>query len=233
MTYYDLYVPVSMGERFREIVEFERRLGFSVFAATVEVSGMADVEKKLSLLDSYAEGDPRFYTRIDVVTGDVGVIRELIRRVRGLVDLVSVTPLSIQAFRAAGRDRRVDIISVDLRSSRWIDRSQARLMKESGSVVEIVFSRLLSNKTSRALNILRRVISFSEESGTPMMVSIGAREVFETRHPRQILHTLYLMGASVVAARNAVSIVPALVVKRTRHRRSGLHVAEGVDLLEG
>lgn len=234
MTYYDLDVPLEGVEPLDVRVAHERKMGFKVFAFSTETSDIGGLEEKVELLEGVKA---RFsvensYSKLNLKCSNVKLLKAALKSFRGRFDIFSVAPEELEVFRSAGRDRRVDTIIVDEKNFRWLDNSQARLMRSSRVFLELVFSKLLALELPLALRILRRALEFYRVKDVPLIVSLGARTRFEARHPKQISSLLRFLGLNVFESKNVLTLHPRILIERSKHRRSGVHVLEGVDIVE-
>jgi len=231
--YYDFNVPINGDDTLEDRLNFECRLGFKNFVISQIVSDpseslnvMKDLQKVISNLKIKA------YCKITLRTEEDFKIKRFLKLIRGKVDVLSIEPKTIQSLRLAGRDRRVDTIIVNDYNFKWLDRSQARLMRNSGTSIEVQISRFIHDLTiNRCVYVLNRILRFIETYRVPLVISLGAKSMYEIKSPKQIIYTLRFLGLSKVSALNSLTLTPKLIIDRSLHRRSSKHVAEGVDIL--
>lgn len=238
MTYYDLNLPLKGLEPLEDRVLHEEKLGYRVFAVSTEASRVEELEESLTLLLGEVESEKfpkklKVYTRLNLRTGEVKFLKSTLRSFRSRVDLLTVAPESLQAFRIAGRDSRVDSIVVGSKNFKWLDDSQARLMKSSRVFLEVVLAEVLSLSMPLALRVLRRAVEFSSKKSIPMLLSLGAKSRFEAKHPRQLASLLKILGLEGGECKSVLTVTPRVLVGKSLHKKSSKHVFEGVDVVEG
>lgn len=148
----------------------------------------------------YAEAARRWgleaYTRVTIEARSWGdAAREVARAAQRGYDLVAVRPRSAEAARLAARDPRVAVIQLPPGMARYMDRSQALMLREGGAVVEVRLLPLLRPGDPRtalrgAMVIVRRAAAL----GAPFIASSGARSLWEMWSPAAVRALLEALG---------------------------------------
>jgi ribonuclease P/MRP protein subunit RPP1 len=130
-----------------------------------------------------------------------GVLRRL-RRVWGSFDIVAVKAQSPEVIRNSARDSRVSLVVLTPQLARYMDRSQAQLLRRGGTLLEVQLRPLLYSKDPRRelrgfAIIVRRAVAYE----APLVLSSAATTVYEMWHPRTVASLLTLLGLSEYQAR--------------------------------
>jgi ribonuclease P/MRP protein subunit RPP1 len=120
-------------------------------------------------------------------------------------DIVAVKPKTAEAARLAARDPRVTVVQLPPSMARYMDRSQALMLREGSAVIEVKLLPLLYHddprRTLRGIMIItRRAVAYE----APLVVGSGAREVWEVWHPRQVIALLSSFGLPVSVCKSIV-----------------------------
>ncbi len=190
--YADLYlVPISLNE-FREMVKLLNYWKIDLVAIDV-------ISSKLSLNEAKRvarENGVEILSRVTCNATTRREVLECIHRWARSVDLIAVRPLAAEAARVAARDSRVKIVSMDPSMARYMDRSQATLLRQGGGVIELVMdsfikgSRLSARRLRSFMIIARRAAAFKVN----LIVSSGAKTRWDLWHPRVVAGLLIAMG---------------------------------------
>lgn len=105
-------------------------------------------------------------------------LKTMLRGIKLRYPLVAVEPLSRQAARFAARDRRVDLIVLSRDTLQYIDKTQARMMKHHGKILEIRMSDYFRMDQREKAMVYRRINLF-RSIDADVVFSSGARSIYE------------------------------------------------------
>ena len=146
------------------------------------------------------------------------VTRE-ISNLREKYEIIAVKPLSIETARKSARNRNIDIVTITPSTSRYMDKSQATLLKENERLVEVPLRPLLASYKTRKdfyrmlrniIIILRRAAAFD----APLIVTSGAKSAFELWHPKSIYNFLVTIGIPENICRQIILYYPTKLVSK-------------------
>ncbi|HIQ23551.1 MAG TPA: hypothetical protein EYH50_00700 [Pyrodictium delaneyi] len=162
-------------------------------------------------------------TRITIEADSWGMTVNILKRIALNFDLVAVKPKSVEAVRLAARDPRVGLVVLSPGMARYMDKSQAAMLREGGAAVELRFLPLLHGGDPRAglrgtMIIARRAAAYE----APLVVTSGARTRWEMWHPRTMHAMLVAFGLPENIAKLAITGYPAAIVNtKARHPSPG------------
>jgi len=173
------------------------------------------------------------FLRAHLIGSSISWFKNCLRKIRYSFHVVSAKPLTVDSLRFTGRDRRIDVIVYENKNlSRFFDKSQMRLMKNTETALEIQFNSLWSSSNYKGLIFnLRRTLSLAVRSNIPIIVSSGSSSLSNIKTPYQLMSLLTILGIPYPYAKLAVSTIPLSIIKRNIHRLSKKHVETGVDIV--
>ena len=142
------------------------------------------------------------YARITVEVKEWGKGVTEVRRAAQAYDIVAVRPRSAEAARLAARDPGVALIQLPPGMARYMDRSQALMLREGRAAVEIKLQPLLHpgdpRRSLRGLMVIARRAAAYE---APLVVGSGARLAWEAWPPQSVVGLLVSFGVPEPLAR--------------------------------
>jgi len=166
---------------------------------------------------------------------------ELLRSLRSYrwkTEIITVNCRTKSVARQAGRDRRVDLINYPI-TDKWkdnhLDRQQAGLMRDSGSVYLIDLSRLLINDRfllRKNIEFIKRNKDNAVKRGVPVVASSCATDVWGLRDPYGLAALLSLLDVDEDHALDMISSVPTGLVDKNRVKLKDSYILEGVWVIE-
>ena len=178
-----------------------------------------------------------FASRVDIKPKTHNDLMRQLRKLRRKFEVLCVICESKEVARQAAKDRRVDLLnfpSLNFRR-RFFDRAEAELASNSLSALEIDIKPLLvleGPARVRLLSNLRRETAIAKEFHVPIVVSSGATNEMKLRKPREQAALANLFDLGEVAALEAVSKTPRLIVRRNRQKLSSKFVAPGIRVIK-
>lgn len=173
------------------------------------------------------------FLRVHLIGSSISWFKNCLRKIRYRFHIISAKPLTINSFRFAGRDRRIDVIVYENKNlSRFFDKSQMKLMKNSEKALEIQFNSLWSSSNYKGLIFnLRRTLSLALRSNVPIIISSGSSTLNNIKTPYQLMSLLTILGIPYPYAKLTISTIPLSIIRRNIHRLSKKHVEIGVDIV--
>jgi ribonuclease P/MRP protein subunit RPP1 len=204
----DLHVaPRSLRDAY-EIANELHSMGFSCVAVD-----NPDPHKASELAKPFREAGLETYTRITIEAEKWQKALKNIRRAVLTHDLIIVKPRNAEVARYAARDPRVALVYLPPGMARYMDKSQAHLLREGGSGVEVCLRPVLygddPRRTMRGLMIISRRAAAYEAR---LVVTSGARSKWEIWHYASMRAVLVSFGLPENIAKLAVTGYPASIV---------------------
>jgi ribonuclease P/MRP protein subunit RPP1 len=234
-TFCDLHLRAKTTDpTFKQLVCKNAALGFGMIAAPLPPDFLREEHDALKMACQEAELDP--VLRIDLRPRTPDELIQQIRRVRRKFEVVSIICDTKEVARQAAKDRRVDLLSfpaLDYRK-RFFDRAEAELSCNGLAALEIDMKPLIvldGPSKIRFLSSLRRETAIAKEFKVPIVISSGASELMLLRNPRGLAAMAFLFGLEERYALDAISNVPAEIVKRNRLKLDPKFVAPGIRLI--
>ena len=142
------------------------------------------------------------YTRTTIEVKEWGRGVAEVRRAAQAYDIVVVRPRSAEVARLAARDPGVAFIQLPPGMARYMDRSQALMLREGRAAAEIRLSTLLRpgdpRRGLRGLMVIARRAAAYE---APLVVGSGARLAWEAWPPQSVVGLLVSFGVPEPLAR--------------------------------
>jgi len=234
----DLHVfsNLSIGSSsISEIAKVASNIGFKYI-------GIADFNR--SNINMIGEVRKVFYdygldmvSRVDLLSNDVEVLKKDLTFFRGKVEVIAVFCSNLSVARFAARDSRVDILlfSYSDWKKNFFDISEARLAVENEAAYEINITDLIRcstiNEMIKTLRIMSENIKIALKYGVPIIVSSGAKSIYELREPRAMASIANLLGISEFDALKCISDIPLNLITNNRDKLCGKLLYKGVRLL--
>ena len=239
MLAFDLHVHSAFSEgesTLEQLVQMAKRLGYSgiCFAEYYENEGQL---KKLK--EDVAKVGAKI--GIEVFLGfEARTVKELdtLRRKRKFFDVLLARGGELEMNRAACEASEVDILThPELnRNDSGLNHIMARLAAKNNVAIEINFREILmaSERTrSKILANMRNNVKLAKKYGAPVILCSGSISHWEMRDPLCMSSMTMQLGLAIEEAKNAVSKVPAEIVKRAKTRTGGKWVMPGVEVKSG
>ncbi len=180
-----------------KIVRMAARLGYGLLA--VEASDEAWRQASTTC----RELGLKCIRRITIKASTSQEARRILRKVRGSAGIIALRPLGVDAARFAGRDSRIKLL-VGYEASRYVDRSQRRLLRVGGGALEADLSRLLHGDIGYIIRLLR----LSAANNIPLVLSSCAEDEWSLWPPRSAASISALASVPLRLGVEAVYINP-------------------------
>lgn len=235
----DLHVIYTNNNTLEKVVRYEFKLGFKALAISLTLhdnENLNSLYSNLKTLKSIVKKKnlENVFYRINLVGSKSSWYRQMLKLVRKDFHIVSARPLTIEALRFVGKNRRVDIIYNEPKElASFFDESQAKLMRTTGIVLELPFNIIWgADKPYKTFFTLRRVLRISMKNMVPIVSTSYARSIYDVKSPLQLISSLTILGIPYEYAKRTITTNPLSLIKRSLHRRSKEHVASGINMYE-
>lgn len=196
MAYYDLHVEIENGE---EAIMQAKKLGFNGIALinSKEVPYQIALKEGVELINAVA-----------IAPKNLGELDAELASKRASSEIIAVYGGDYETNRAACSDSRVDILfhPEKGRSDSGLDHICVKAAAENGVMIEINFAELLNARIRpREISFLRRNIFLCNEYNAKMIITSGAKNIWEMRPPRDMASVASVLGMSIKDAIDSVS----------------------------
>jgi len=234
------FVDLHLQPSFKELDQVKRmisrssELGYSLVGIPLPPNATPDKVRQLQGICKEAGID--LATRLDLTSKTPHQLLHELRHFRRRFEVISVVCTSKAVARQAAKDRRVDLLSFPLTSSRrrFFDRAEAELASQALSSLEVDVALLLSLtgfSKIRLLSTLRKEVAIAKKFGVPVAISSGATNMHLMRGPYDCAALASLFGTTVPFALGALSETPLAIVERNREKLSPDFLAPGIRLV--
>ena len=168
--------------------------------------------------------------RADIVSGNLKYTKRKAEFYRKKVELITIIPLNLSTARLAARDSRIDIINFE-RSWDFLDTKQAKMMKRNEKILEISVNSVVKKSISQKTILLKKIykaLTIVSKYDIPIIVSSGARNIYEMRDPRTLASFLYLFEINTLQYK-VVSEIPVNLIEKNRERLEN-EIVRGVKM---
>jgi len=143
----------------------------------------------------FTEAGLEAYTRVTIEADSWGKALKALRRISPHYDLVVVRPKSAEVARHAAKDPRVALVQLPPGMARYMDKSQARLLREGGAGIEVSLLPLLySDDPRRSLRGIMIIVRRAAAYEAMLVITSGARSKWELWSPAAIRALLVSFG---------------------------------------
>lgn len=212
-----LYSDLNTNLKEPHLYEFIANLGFSRISSNKKkIHSSIDIVSHLNLCPK----DPK-------------ELLFQLKKKRLRYEIISVTCYNKSVARQSGKDKRVDLIKFPLNSSITFNYNQSKLMKKSGSALQIEIIGLLEqdrNKLSKNIQRLKKQVQIAEKNNIPIVLCSGANDKFQLRTPRGIIALATMLEIDEKIAQDMITKIPNRIVNRNRERLSDKFIMPGVWL---
>lgn len=234
MKFYDMHVHSTFSEGESTVEQFAtqaKALDYTAICFSEFYEGRAHLEK---LKAEIAKAQKK--TGVEILLGlEARNVKELKRLVamRQMFDILLVHGGDLRLNRAAVEIKEVDILTHPERGryDSGLNHVMAKLAKRNRVAVEINFNGILSStkKTrGRVLANMRDNIALAKRYGMPIIVCSGAKIHWDMRDPLSMASMATWLGMPLKEAKEAVSKVPELIIKKLKERKSDRWIMPGV-----
>jgi RNase P/RNase MRP subunit p30 len=234
--YCDLHLCPNLKDsnQAKSMINKAAQLGYSSIAITFQPNCSQQEIQQIQGICTEVKID--LATRIDLKPNTPDELIRSLRKLRRKFEIIAVLCDSKNVSRQAAKDRRVDLLSfpsIDFRK-RFFDMAEAELASGSLASLEMDVRPLLTLEgpaRTRLVSSLRREASIAEGFHVTIVVSSGAPNELLMRKPLETASLTALFDLDKNSALNAVSINPAMIVKRNREKLSPRFIAPGIRVI--
>lgn len=222
----DLGVNVTDRGALDSVVSFSRTLGFSGIAASGLVSSPFE-----RLEDGFL-----ILRRTDIAGKRLPSFKKRVAQERRRAAIIAV-PLSsnLEMVNWAAEDKRIDLITLDPRSTHQMKDTTASLAAQGATALEIQFHHLLKtrgNARSKILKRCREALRTALDATMPVVLTSGAQMALEMRAPVSVRHIGNLLGIDFEGTKTALLEYPEFLVEKNLKKLGRDFIAEGIELVE-
>ena len=182
-----------------------------------------------TLRRSFADVGLEVFVRADFTCSRRQDLLNLLRRFRGLFDVISVKCTNHVIALVAGRDRRVDVIFFDpSRRNVWFDHWIANV---SRAAFEFNLKPLIEDAS--LLSKVMSEVRIAEEHKLKIVFSSGCTSPAFVRTPSQLSAVGIMLGLEKDHTRDIVSLIPWSILEKNIERRSDEYIEDGVRVIAG
>ena len=220
MKYCDLNIDLTQYrsvDQIKPIVDMLTIMSISCVAIQIETQNVQEY------LGIFRREGIDIFTRWTIQAKRWAEIAREVDNLRKKYDIIAVKPLTLETARRSARSKNIDIVTITPFTSRYMDKSQATLLKEHENLAEVSLRPLLLNYKTRKdfyrvlrsiLIILRRAAAFN----APLIVTSGARSVFELWHPKSIYSFLVTIGIPENICKQTLLYYPMKLINKIQYR---------------
>lgn len=233
----DFCVYYRNPEETAKLVKIALKLGFKTVVVSITLKEQDDFKELITKTNELKKmikehGFENIFTRLHLIGSDISWLKSCLRKLRYGFHIISSKPLNVEALRFVARDRRVDsIVYGDRELAKFFDKSQTKLMRSTGTVLELQFNKLWSSAHKGLIFSLRRTLGLALKNNVPIVVSSGSSTPKNVKTPLQLASLLIVLGVPYSYAKQAIYNTPLNVIKRNIHRLSKKHIEPGVDIV--
>lgn len=235
MRYFDLHVHSAFSEgesTIEQLAKMAKQLGFSGICFAEYFSGRHQLKKLRKQIANVVD--------IDIFLGfEARNLRELkrLKNLRKQFDVLLVRGGNLRLNRAACETKEVDILTHPSfgRNDCGMNHVLMKLAAKNDVAIELNFRELLiSTKKTRAAAIanMHKLVKLAKQYKAPVIICSGAVSYFELRDPLVLQSLGTQLGLTITEAKQAITEVPAKIIKRSLEHRSKNWIAEGIKIVE-
>lgn len=222
---------LSNPENPSEVFRFLNLFGYEIVAVSLP-------EKFFNRFEDFRRFGKEFgidvASRVNLTPASTRDLLQKLRSLRGKFELIGVVCESKSILRVAVRDRRVDLVLLSPTKLNLFGEVEARFALNSNAALEICFSSFLGvsgRVTVKVFSMLYRIVGLAKKFGLPLVVSSGAKNVYEVKTPRDLAAFIQIFGLTKDEALATVSTNPKMIVERNRGKLDKNFVGVGVRVL--
>lgn len=235
--FYDLHISFENTENIAKAIELSERFGFD---------GICIAKKFEKNFSEFSESVKKLVsdTKIEVFIG--AEISENIKK--NAISALKFSDFIIANCRdektkiEASKCWEVDILyqsinfkdNIDQRNS-GIDSTIATLLSERGIALEINFSEFLNSYgfvRAQKIGKVRQNILIARKYKTPIIITSGAKSIYEMRTPRELMSFGKILGMSDGEAKNALEKNPLMLIEKSNNRKDPKKILKGLEILK-
>ncbi|MCD6381971.1 MAG: hypothetical protein J7L43_03270 [Candidatus Aenigmarchaeota archaeon] len=213
MDYYDLHIEVNDVDK---VIELAKRLGYSGIS-------IINIDKETAKSLSEKHEFDVISSKMIVVNSKDELKKELSES-RTNYEILIVSGGTYEINRAACEDSRVDILAHPEkgRKDSGLDHICMKAAEENDVAIEINFSEILnSGHRSRTMAFIRNNIMLAEKYNTKIIITSGAKSIWNLRAPRDLASIGFLLGMELGKSIQSVSTIPEDIIRINREKLEG------------
>ena len=178
-------------------------------------------------------------SRTDLYPRNQNELGKQLKKLRKRTEVIVVHCDSKSVARQAARDHRVDMIRfpVDRETKKrlYLDRRQARMMRDTGVGFEVSIRDLLVDDRhllAERIVAIKKSLDIAIKHGLPVVASSGAEDKYGLRDPHGLASLLSLLGVDYEPAMDMISTNPMSIVSVNREKLKKSYILPGVWVIE-
>ncbi len=158
---------------------------------------------------SEGSSDVLLFPRHDIITDSLNEVKKTGKRKKGLLKVLHTENLSL--FRQAATLRGIDVIRVKPSMARYLDKSQANLLKKRDKIVELSLPEYLSSRNGfyRFSIAIKRIYAYD----IPFALASDSSEPVDVWMPDMIQGLLMLIGIPEPYTVLPITVYPLTVIR--------------------
>jgi len=184
----DLLVCPKSREEFVRIAELCRKMGYSTLGVESSFFEREQEFVKRCAAEASVETLPVAYVK----GRGWGHARSAVERARSARTVIVGVPTDAASLRLFSRDKRVRVVEITRFVVKYLDRNEAALLREGGSMLGLNLSALL--RSFAALSWMSKAVGAALKYGVPLVAYSSAAKWSEVWHPRSVYALFESMG---------------------------------------
>ena len=236
--FYELYLEVNRREDLEALVSRIKELGYSGFSLVFRLGKGVKTDLDLVRLakDLSSKYGIDFILRGEVASKSSSEAKRILRKFRGMFELISVTPINREMTAFSCRDGRIDVITILPSNDVELLRGDLENLKREGKIVELLLRPLresLKNpsKFYKYFDFYVNTLELLVRKGVKFTLSSGFSSPDEVPDPRSKAALLEVMGINCELSLDALSRFIEDLVERNRLKLKGLIPVRGVEVV--
>lgn len=228
---------MSSGDNtLQEIVEFAQKLGYTGIAICDTFENKENIDKLKEAI-SKLETNTEVYAGAYIQAKNVPELKEMITKARENAMVVVVAGGNYNINRAACEDPRVDILAhPELgRIDSGLDQVCLACATRNNMAIQINFREILYSfrkPRSYILNHITKNINLTNQYRTPVIISSGAKSIWDMRAPRELVSMANVLGLDLGKAFHGVTSVPQEIIQNNMKTLEGTKITDGVEVVD-
>ncbi len=177
--------------------------------------------------------------RVDLHPRNQNELSGQLIKLRHRTEVIVVHCMNKSVARQAAHDHRVDLIrfpvDLDTKKLLYLDRRQARLMRDSGAGFEVSIKDLLVDDRyllAKRIVAIKKSLDIAIKYGLTVVASSGAEDRYGLRDPHGLAALMSLLGVDFEPALVMVSTNPLRLVTDNREKLKNSYILPGVWVIE-
>ncbi|MGQ4833483.1 MAG: RNase P subunit p30 family protein [Candidatus Asgardarchaeia archaeon] len=192
-------------------------------------------KKDLNEIKKY-KNDEKISSRFFIKSETITELKDLLKKVRFKVDLISVYPTTRKVAAFSARDHRVDILCFDHENFKLFSDSVAKLALDNEKIVEINIGDIIRTNHGIArvskMGKIRAIAQRALRYKLPIILTVTPTSLYDIRSPREVMYLGELVDipSEEIIKGNGEIILGRIMLNRKK--RKGEYILPGVRILQ-